>query len=187
MNDTQILATKTWIETVVIGLNLCPFARRPFDGGTIRYAVSEATDTHALIIDFTRELRLLVETPIAEVETTLLIHPYVLQDFADYNDFLSVADDAIEQLQLRGIVQVASFHPQYQFAGTVPNAMENYTNRSPYPMLHMLREESISRVANDRAFLDSIPERNIATMQALDRNAFLKLWQSIAKPPPEST
>ena len=181
MNETQILATKTWIETVVIGLNLCPFARRPFDGGTIRYAVSAATDTATLKIDFIRELQWLVETPITEVETTLLIHPHVLQDFADYNDFLGVADDAIEQLQLRGIVQVASFHPQYQFAGTAWNAMENYTNRSPYPMLHLLREESISRVANDREFLDSIPERNIATMRALDRKQFLKLWQSLAK------
>ncbi len=179
MNET-ILATKTWIETVVIGLNLCPFARRPFDGGTIRYAVSEATDTGTLRDDFIRELRYLIESPITEVETTLLIHPQVLQDFADYNDFLSVADDIVEQLELRGIVQVASFHPQYQFAGTVPNAMENYTNRSLYPMLHLLREESISRVANDREFLDSIPERNIATMRALDRKQFLKRWQSMA-------
>ncbi len=180
MNETLILATKTWIETVVIGLNLCPFARRPFDGGTIRYAVSAAIDIGTLKDDFIRELRFLIESPITEVETTLLIHPHVLQDFADYNDFLSVADDAIEQLGLRGIVQVASFHPQYQFAGTLPNAMENYTNRSPYPMLHLLREESISRVANDRAFLDSIPERNIATMRALDRKQFLKRWQSMA-------
>ena len=179
MNETIVMATKTWIETVVIGLNLCPFARRPFDGGTIRYAVSEATDTATLKDDFIRELQLLTETPMTEVETTLLIHPNVLHDFADYNDFLGVADDGIEQLGLRGIVQVASFHPQYQFAGTLPNAMENYTNRSPYPMLHLLREESISRVANDREFLDSIPKRNIATMRALDQKQFLKRWQSI--------
>lgn len=180
MNETLILATKTWIETVVIGLNLCPFARRPFDGGTIRYAVSAAIDTGTLKDDFIRELRLLVETPITEIETTLLIHAHLLQDFADYNDFLGVADDAIEQLGLRGIVQLASFHPQYQFAGTSPNAMENYTNRSPYPMLHLLREESISRVANDREFLDSIPKRNIATMRALDRKQFLKQWRTMS-------
>ncbi len=184
MNET-ILATKTWIETVVIGLNLCPFARRPFDNGTMRYAVSAASDTATLKIDFIRELQLVTETPITEVETTLLIHPHVLQDFTDYNDFLGVADDVVEQLGLRGIVQVASFHPHYQFAGTLPDAMENYTNRSPYPMLHLLREESVSRVANDREFLDSIPERNIATMRALDRKAFRKLWQSIAQQPPE--
>ncbi len=159
--------TRQWIERIVIGLNLCPFARRVFDGGTIRYAVTDATDTVALLNDLTRELRHLVEQPIAAVETSILIHPRVLQGFLDYNDFLSDADELLASLGLNGIVQIASFHPQYRFAGTKPDAVENFTNRSPHPMLHLLREASIAKVAGDPAFLEGIPQRNIAALKAL--------------------
>lgn len=167
MPSDPIRETRRWIEAIVIGLNLCPFARRVFEGETIRYAVSDATDTDALRRDLTRELHLLIAEPIDRIETTILIHPHVLQDFLDYNDFLGEADAVLVELGLTGIVQIASFHPHYQFAGTVPDAVENCTNRSPYPMLHLLREESITKVAGDPAFLEGIPQRNVATLRKL--------------------
>jgi uncharacterized protein len=167
--------TRRWIEAVVIGLNLCPFARRPFDSNQIRFAVSDATDAATLIADLTRELEALAAAPADEVETTLLIHPNVLTDFFDYNDFLDVADGLIEELDLEGVVQIASFHPQYQFAGTPPEAVENYTNRSPYPMLHLLREESVGRAVETLADPDEVPRRNVETMRRLGREGILKM------------
>ena len=173
--------TRRWIETVVIGLNLCPFARRVFDAETIRYAVTGATDTTSLLDALTTELQRLVAEPIRAVETTILIHPQVLQNFLDYNDFLSDADQLLETLGLAGIVQIASFHPEYRFAGTEPDAVENFTNRSPFPMLHLLREESVTKVANDPDFLDGIPERNIAVLRALGRTKLLAMLKSRGK------
>ena len=117
----------------------------------------------------------MVDRPITEVETAILIHPGVFQDFLDYNDFLSDADELLESLGLTGVVQIASFHPQYQFAGTSPDAVENDTNRSPYPMLHLLREESITKVAGDPAALDAIPARNVETLRALGRKKIAEL------------
>ena len=147
MPSDPIRETRRWIEAIVIGLNLCPFARRVFEGDKIRYVVSEATDSDALRDDLARELKHLVAESIGRVETTILIHPHVLQDFLDYNDFLDEANELLGTPELTGIVQIASFHPHYQFAGTEPDAVENDTNRSPYPMLHLLREESITKVA----------------------------------------
>src|SRR5262245_12783841 len=121
-------ATRRWIASVVIGLDLCPFARRVFQGEMIRYAVSDAGDAVALLDDLKTELEALAST--STVETTLLIHPRALADFLDYNDFLADADRLVKRLGLRGVIQVASFHPQYQFADTDPEAVENYTNRS---------------------------------------------------------
>lgn len=175
MPSDPVGETRRWIETFVIGLNLCPFARKVFVDDTIRYTVSAATETEQLRSDLTRELRHLVDRPISEIETAILIHPGVLQDFLDYNDFLSDADELLESLGLTGVVQIASFHPQYRFAGTPPDAVENYTNRSPYPMLHLLREESITKVASDPAALDAIPVRNIETLRALGRKKIAKL------------
>ncbi len=174
MSD-PISETRRWIEAIVIGLNLCPFARRVFEGGKIRFAVSEATDTQALLVDLEGELRRLVAEPIDEVETAILIHPYVLQDFLDYNDFLGEADHRLKTLGLAGVVQIAGFHPQYRFAGTKPGAVENFTNRSPYPMLHLLREESVTKVVGDPEFLDGIPRRNVAMLRALGMARFQKL------------
>jgi hypothetical protein len=162
-----ITATSRWIETVVIGLNLCPFAKRIFDANRIRYTVSEARETETLREDLTGELLTLIGTPRTEVETAILIHPHVLTDFFDYNDFLAEADDLLDELDLTGVVQIASFHPQYRFAGTEADDVTNYTNRSPYPMLHLLREESVTEVAGNPEMLDDIPERNIATMRRL--------------------
>ena len=167
--------------SIVIGLNLCPFARRVFDGQLIRCVVTDATDEDALLADLERELTLLVESPIAEVETTLLIHPGVLGNFLDYNDFLDMAEDLISDLRLNGVIQLASFHPNYWFAGTSPDAVENYTNRSPFPMLHLLREESVSRIAINPEELDEIPRRNIETLRMLGREAILARLRDILK------
>lgn len=160
-------ATRRWIAAVVIELNLCPFAQRVFLAEKIRYVVSPAEDEESLVKDLDHELDLLATTPIEDMETTLVIHPHVLNDFLAYNDFLDVADRLLRTKGLTGIVQIASFHPHYQFAGTRPDAAENYTNRSPYPMLHLLREESISAVAAAPEELLDIPRRNIARLQAL--------------------
>ena len=175
MPTDPIRDTRRWIETIVIGLNLCPFARRVFDAETIRYVVTEATDATSLLDALTGELRRLVAEPIGTVETTILIHPHVLQNFLDYNDFLSDADEILGALGLTGVVQIASFHPEYRFAGTKPDAVENFTNRSPYPMLHLLREESITKVAGDPAALDAIPARNVETLRALGRKKIAEL------------
>jgi hypothetical protein len=159
--------TRRWIATMVIGLNLCPFARRVFESGAIRYVVSKAEDVEGLLADLHEELQTLVSTPIETVETTLLIHPHVLGDFLDYNDFLGDADRRIADLGLAGVVQIASFHPAYRFAESDADAVENYTNRSPYPMLHLLREASVSAVSGDAEEVSKIPERNIETLRRL--------------------
>jgi len=166
-------AARHWVAAVVIGLNLCPFARRVADAGRIRYAVTAAADPDALLMSLDMELRALTAAPRASVETTLLIHPRALQDFLDYNDFLPQADGLVRDLGLRGVIQIAGFHPSYQFAGTSSDAVENYTNRSPHPMLHLLREESVTEVAGDPAALAAIPQRNIETLRGLGRAEIL--------------
>jgi uncharacterized protein len=174
-----IEATRRWISSLVIGLNLCPFAQRVFNAGTIRYVVSETADEATLLEDLARELEFLAASPISTVETTLLIHPNLLGDFLDYNDFLDPAEQLIEKLGLQGIIQLASFHPHYQFAGTATDAVENYTNRSPYPMLHLLREESITSAAADQDALAEIPRRNVETLRALGREWVLEKLKEI--------
>ncbi|HVK12288.1 MAG TPA: DUF1415 domain-containing protein [Gemmataceae bacterium] len=175
-----IADTRRWIEAVVIGLNLCPFARRPFDNNQIRFVVSDATRPAGLEADLRRELEALAAAPAGEVETTLLIHPHVLTDFFDYNDFLDTADGLIEELDLEGVIQIASFHPNYQFAGTAPDAVENSTNRSPYPMLHLLREASVERAVESLADPDEVPRRNVETMRRLGREGVLRLLRGDA-------
>src|SRR5688572_19763523 len=145
MDDQQVLAqTRAWISSMVIGLNLCPFAQRVFQGDKIRYTVIQTISKQDLLKTLEEELQKLVGVSSEEIETTLIIHPQTLTDFLEYNDFLDDCDTLIRNLGLRGIVQIASFHPEYQFAGTRKDEVENYTNRSPYPMLHLLREESIT-------------------------------------------
>jgi hypothetical protein len=165
--DDIIAATREWIERAVIGLNLCPFAKSVYAGNLVRLVVSEARTADALLADLEHELRALARTTPEDVETTVLIHPHVLRSFLDYNDFLDVADAAIDRLGLTGVVQTASFHPEYQFAGTAPDDVTNYTNRSPYPMLHLLREESVERAVDGYPGVEQIPERNIETMRRL--------------------
>ncbi len=180
--QTVIDATRRWISSVVIGLNLCPFARKPFQMEKVRYSVSAATEAAALYDELAAELNFLTATPRQQVETTLLIHPYTLGDFLDFNDFLGVAENLVKRLGLRGVIQLASFHPQYQFAGTDPDAVENYTNRSPYPMLHLLREISITEVADqlDEAELLAIPQRNIEQLRHLGIKQMRKLLEETA-------
>jgi uncharacterized protein len=159
--------TVRWLERAVIGLNLCPFAKAVHVKGQVRYAVSEATSPAALLGDLRDELASLAAAPPNEVDTTLLIHPQVLEDFADYNDFLGEADALLAQLGLEGVLQIASFHPRYCFADGPSGDPANFTNRSPYPMLHLLREDSVSRAV--AAFPDpsQIYERNMQVLRAL--------------------
>jgi hypothetical protein len=176
--QAAIDATRRWISSVVIGLNLCPFARRVFEADRIRYLVSDAEDERALLEDLAAALRALASSP--AVETTLLIHPRVLGSFLDYNDFLDAAERLVGELGLRGVVQIASFHPDYQFAGSAPDAVENYTNRSPHAMLHLLREESISAVSSEKDDHLDIPRRNIETLRGLGREKMLGKLKEIA-------
>jgi hypothetical protein len=175
--DACIAATREWLERAVIGLNLCPFAKAVHVRGQVRYVVSDATDLESLLADLLHELRVLADADPEVVETTLLIHPHVLGDFLDYNDFLDVADAALESLDLEGVLQVASFHPAYQFAGTDPDDAANCTNRSPYPMLHLLREESVARAVEAFPDPDAIVERNLATMARLGAGGYRKLLE----------
>lgn len=165
--DFALRATQAWLQRAVIGLNLCPFAKAVQQKGRIRFVCSSAHDTDALRSDLQRELLALVATPIETIETTVLVHPWVLNDFADYNDFLDEADALLDALALNGELQVASFHPQYQFAGTQPDDLENATNRSPWPCLHLLREASIDRAVAAFAHPEDIYDTNRRTLQAL--------------------
>lgn len=177
-----VIATRTWLEKAVIGLNLCPFAKAPHLGGRIRYAVSVAETPDELRADLVDELETLAAADPEEIETTLLIHPRVFADFLDYNDFLEVADETLEDLDLVGEIQVASFHPRYQFAGTEPDDIENYTNRSPYPMLHLLRESSVDAAVAAFPDTEQIYERNIETMRALGHEGWRRLGIGRKKP-----
>jgi uncharacterized protein len=175
--DAAIAETRAWVERAVIGLNLCPFAKAPQSKGRVRYAVSEATEPDALRRDLLDELRLLAQTPAERIETTLLIAPHVLQDFDDYNAFLTEADGAVAELRLRGVMQIASFHPQYRFAGTAPDDLGNATNRSPYPVLHMIREASIARAVLAHPDTAAIVEANLSTLQGLGAAGWAALQQ----------
>ena len=147
--DQVIAATRKWLERAVIGLQLCPFAVAPHLHDRVRYCVSAQRSGVGLLEELAVELQALQDADPLKCETTLLIHPQVLTDFREYNDFLGACDAAIAELGFEGELQVASFHPRYQFAGTGAQDIENYTNRSPYPMLHLLREASVARaVAN---------------------------------------
>jgi hypothetical protein len=181
-----IAVTRRWIQEMVIGLNLCPFARKVFDADRIRFVVSDAVDEIKLLESLSVELRTLTSAPRSSIETTILIHPHVLADFRDYNEFLAIADQRVEEWGFRGIIQIASFHPDYQFADTRADEIENYTNRSPYPMLHLLREESITEVAGDEAALLEIPERNVQTLRKLGIHAIRGKLEALRNPPSRS-
>ena len=170
----EISITREWVEQFVIGLNLCPFAKKPALEGRIRYVLFEGKDPKELGELLAKELLFLQATDPAVVETTLLIHPCDLRDFADYNDYLEVWDELLVGLDLEGDIQVASFHPEYQFEGTHPDDPENYTNRSPFPMLHLIREASVERAVDLYPNIDSIPERNIARLNELGIAGILK-------------
>jgi hypothetical protein len=173
---TAIAATEAWLEKAVIGLNLCPFAKAVHVKRQIRYVVADATTPEALLEVLMDELQTLSDTPAEQVDTTLIIHPHVLTDFEDYNEFLDVADAALEDMGLTGELQVASFHPDYQFADTAKNDIGNYTNRSPYPTLHLLREDSVERAVEAFPEAEDIFEKNIDTMEKLGHDGWNKLF-----------
>lgn len=180
-NDEEIiLAVRQWVETFVVGMNLCPFAKRELVKNRVRFVTTAATTAEQLLQVLQTELELLNADP--SVETTLLIHPDVLQDFYDFNDFLGFADSLLVDMELEGIYQVASFHPDYQFGGTRSGDAENYTNRAPYPVLHLLREESLERVIADYPDVDDIPERNIELMNSLGKDKLQALLKTCLKP-----
>ncbi len=162
-----IARTRCWLEQVVIAHNLCPFARQPFEADRVRYVVSPARRPEDLLAELGDELNRLRDTPPAQLETTLLIHPDALHDFLDYNDFLDIAEALIDELGYADIFQIASFHPDYRFADTQPEDAENYTNRSPYPMLHLIRQDSLSAALEHYPDPDAIPQRNIEKLQTL--------------------
>jgi hypothetical protein len=174
-DEAVLAATRRWLERAVIGLNLCPFAKAVHVKDQIRYVVSAARTPENLLADLICELRNLQAADASLVDTTLLVHPRALRDFLDYNDFLESADAAVAGEGLEGEIQVASFHPQYQFAGTRPEDMENCSNRSPYPMLHLLREASIERAVTVYPDAGEIFERNIETLRHLGHDGWRRL------------
>jgi hypothetical protein len=165
--DEVIAQTRNWVEKAVIGLNLCPFAKSVYVKNQVRIVVSEARHLDAFLEQLDSELDLLVATDPAEIDTTLLIHPELLPDFMEFNDFMQIAEEAVTEHDLEGVIQIASFHPAFQFADTEPDDISNYTNRSPYPTIHLIREASIARAVESMPDTDAIYERNIETMKSL--------------------
>jgi hypothetical protein len=176
LTEKQIIAlTSTWIEKVVIGLNLCPFAKPVHTKGQIHYLLSQARNESALTTDLRYSMQNLIAASSDSMDTCLLIHPWVLSDFFDYNNFLNIADEILDELDLIGVLQVASFHPSYQFAGTSEDDVTNCTNRSPFPLLHLLREESLDKATAALPDAGVIVDRNLETMNRLG----LKGWNQL--------
>lgn len=183
MTDEQlILSVRKWVDTVVVGLNLCPFAKRELLEDRVRFTVSGALTNAELLLDLEKECATLDAD--SSVETTLIIHPHVLLEFREYNEFLGVVDDRLVNLHLDGVYQVASFHPDYQFEGTLANDVENFTNRSPWPMLHILRERSVERAVANFPDASQIPARNIARMNLLGRKSISALLMACSEDVP---
>lgn len=174
-HDIVIADTRAWLERAVIGLNLCPFAKSVHVKGQVHYAVSRAATQEALLEDLVSELKDLVAMDAKARDTTLLIVPDGMQDFLDFNDFLAQADQALADLNLEGVLQIASLHPRYQFAGTREDDITNFTNRSPYPTLHLLREDSIDRAVAAFPNPESIFEVNMRTMEQLGQDGWAAL------------
>ena len=172
---TALEETTIWLEKAVIGLNLCPFAKAVHSKGQIRWVLSDATEPVALLELLVHELQHLAAADPETTDTTLIVHPQVMRDFMDFNDFLGVAEDALAELDLDGVLQIASFHPQFQFAGTDSDDITNATNRSPYPTLHLLREDSVERAVAAFPEAEDIFERNIDTLQRLGPEGWKQL------------
>ena len=168
MSDEEVLKqTRHWLEKAVIGLNLCPFAKAVYAKNQVRLVVSHARHADDLLEDLDRELDLLVATPAEQIDTTLLIHPTLFDDFLDFNDFLEIAEGVVDEHGLEGVVQLASFHPQFQFEGTEVGDISNYTNRAPFAILHLLREASVEKAVDAFPDAEIIFEQNIATLEKL--------------------
>lgn len=176
MDQEEVIARmRQWLEKAVIGLNLCPFAKAVYVKNQVRFVVSQAKHLDGFLEDLDRELDLLAAADPAEVDTTLLIHPDLLPDFAEFNDFTALAEEAVVEHHLEGVLQVASFHPRFQFADTDPDDIGNYTNRAPFPTLHLIREDSLARAVAAYPDAEAIWGRNIETLQKLGLAGWLAL------------
>lgn len=167
MKNHYLEHTKNWVREFVIGLNLCPFAKAAYSFDRIRYSLYETDDVQAFAESLLHELLFLLDEPEESVETTIMVHPNVLNDFHDYLDFLDWAQDILKESKLEGIIQIASFHPNYQFDGTEMTDVENYSNRSPYPMLHLLRESSVTKAVSRYEDAEAIPDQNMELLRKL--------------------
>ena len=172
-----IAQTRAWLEHAVIGLNLCPFAKAVLIKEQVRFVVTAAGDEAGLRASLREELSLLAAADPAEIDTTLLICPRALPDFEDYNDFLDEADALLAEMDLEGVIQVASFHPDYRFADTEPDDVTNATSRSPWPMLHLLREDSVERAVAAFPDADAIVDANLRTLRALGGDG----WEALRR------
>ncbi|MBW8370241.1 MAG: DUF1415 domain-containing protein [Thiobacillus sp.] len=178
MDEADVVAAmREWIEKAVIGLNLCPFAKAVYVRNQVRFVVSTAKRLDGLLEDLDRELDFLAAADPEVVDTTLLIHPALLPDFLDFNDFMQLAEAAVDEHGLDGVIQIASFHPHFQFEGTEPDDLGNYTNRAPFPTLHLLREASIERAVAAFPEAETIYARNIETLNALGLPGWQALWR----------
>ena len=179
LTDEQVLQqTRHWLEKAVIGLNLCPFAKAVYVKNQVRLVVSHARHADDLLEELDRELALLVASPAEEIETTLLIHPTLFEDFLDFNDFMEIAEGVVDEHELEGVIQLASFHPKFQFDGTELDDIGNYTNRAPFAMLHLLREESIVRAVQAFPRAEAIFEENIKTLEKLGHSGWAEFGLS---------
>ena len=177
-DSTEISArVRRWVKEIVIGWNLCPFAKKELVSDRVRFRVSEAESEEDLLLDLMGEIGHLDREP--HTETTLLIHPKILSDFADYNDFLGLADGLLVQLEREGVYQIASFHPEYQFHGTQPEDPENFTNKAPYPLLHLLREQSMSKAVEGHPNVSEIPENNIDLMNQYGKDKLVRIFRDL--------
>lgn len=173
--DLVLQRTRAWLEKAVIGLNLCPFAKAVYTRDRVRLVLSRARHVDDLLEELDRELDLLVATPAEQIDTTLIVHPTLFPDFLDFNDFLEIAEGVLAEHELEGVIQLASFHPQFQFEGSEPEDMGNYTNRAPYPTLHLLREDSVERAVATLADPDAIYRDNIQRLEQLGRQGWRDL------------
>ena len=174
-DDAVLQQTRHWLEKAVIGLNLCPFAKAVYVKNQVRLVVSQARHADDLLEELDRELELLVATPAEQMDTTLLIHPTLFDDFLDFNDFLEVAEGVLDEHGLEGVIQLASFHPQFQFDGSEPDDIGNYSNRAPFAILHLLREESVERAVAAYPEAEAIFEKNVATLERLGHSGWKAL------------
>jgi hypothetical protein len=181
-DEAVIAATRQWIEKAVIGLNLCPFAKAVYVKNQVRFVVSQAPHLDGFLEDLDRELDFLAAADPEAVDTTLLIHPTLLADFLDFNDFMQLAEAAVEEHDLDGVIQIASFHPRFRFEGTAPDDIGNFTNRAPFPILHLLREASIARAVAAFPEAETIYQRNIETLEKLGHAGWDALWDKPEKP-----
>jgi uncharacterized protein len=174
-DDEVLIQTRRWLEKAVIGLNLCPFAKAVYVKNQVRLVVSQARHADDLLEELDRELVLLVATSAEQIDTTLLIHPTLFDDFLDFNDFLEVAEGVLDEHGLEGVIQLASFHPQFQFDGSEPDDIGNYSNRAPFSILHLLREESVERAVAAYPEAETIFEKNVETLERLGHSGWKAL------------